>query len=101
MNTDFYGRIYNDAAFCGPRIVKFYFSNTLTEVPWLYLVQTGLNYSIQIDPQDMVQDLGTHNIDIVTSLLNYDKASIDTRPWTVIVDCPSDPQLLVKPVTVQ
>ena len=74
MNTDYYGRLYNDGAFCGSRTVKFYFSGTTDEVPWLTFTQIGLDYFINVDPQDMIADLGSHNIDIVTSLTGFASA---------------------------
>lgn len=74
MNTDYYGRLYNDDAFCGLRTVKFYFSGTTNEVPWLTITQVGLGYFVNVDPQDMISDLGSHSIDIVTSLTGFASA---------------------------
>ena len=64
-NTDYFGRLYNDLTFCGPRLIEFKYQGTDTDVK--FLTMSTLIDNIEVSTIDS-NAIGTHLIDVRVSL---------------------------------
>lgn len=92
--VDYWSRLYNDDAFCSPRLTEFKFSGTPTTVPFLSMSPS--NTAVLVQTTDIV-DIGSHEVEIHTSMPSYTGVTEQVSIWNVEITCPIDNSLLPPP----